>query len=118
MNLWIEKTPKELAKVLKLANVFVINDSEARQLSGEHNLVKGAKKIIKMMPKGRGVPSAAEGTPLLKFFSISSLNRLTISSVSSGALPPIGGRVKIWKVSQPKSAAFFGALKTPPATLT
>ncbi len=64
MNFWIEKAPQELAKVLKLTDIFVINDSEARELSGEHNLMKAARKIIKMMPKGRGVPSATEGTPL------------------------------------------------------
>jgi len=49
MNFWIEKAPKELKKILKLADIFVINDSEARELSKEHNLVKAAKKIIRMM---------------------------------------------------------------------
>jgi len=49
MNLWIEKTPKELAKILKLVDIFVINDSEARELSGEHNLMKAGRKIIGMM---------------------------------------------------------------------
>lgn len=51
MNYWIEKAPKELKKVLKLVNVFVINDSEARELSGEHNLIKGARGIMGMMGK-------------------------------------------------------------------
>jgi sugar/nucleoside kinase (ribokinase family) len=51
MNFWIEKAPKELAKVLKQADIFVINDSEARELSKEHNLMKAAKKIIGMMGK-------------------------------------------------------------------
>jgi sugar/nucleoside kinase (ribokinase family) len=51
MNFWIEKAPKELAKVLKPADIFVINDSEARQLSREHNLVKGAKAIMELMGK-------------------------------------------------------------------
>jgi len=49
MNLWIEKTPKQLAAVLKKINIFVINDSEARELSGHHNLIKGAKVIMEMM---------------------------------------------------------------------
>jgi len=51
MNFWIKKTPKELAKILKLADIFVINDSEARELSKEHNLMKAAGKIIAMMKK-------------------------------------------------------------------
>ncbi len=61
MNLWIEKTPKELAKILKLVDVFVINDSEARELSGEHNLVKAAKKIIAMMDTTSPQPSPQKG---------------------------------------------------------
>jgi sugar/nucleoside kinase (ribokinase family) len=51
MNFWIEKAPKELAKVLNKVNVFVINDSEARELSKEHNLLRAAKKIMKLMGK-------------------------------------------------------------------
>ena len=51
MNLWIEKTPKELAKVLKKIDIFIINDSEARELSGQHNLIKAAKGIMAMMKK-------------------------------------------------------------------
>jgi sugar/nucleoside kinase (ribokinase family) len=62
MNLWIKKTPKELAKILRLVDVFVINDSEARQLSGEHNLVKGAKGIMGMMSPTTP-PSDALGHP-------------------------------------------------------
>jgi len=49
MNYWIEKNPEDLKKVLRQVDVFVINDSEARELSKEHNLVKGAKVILKMM---------------------------------------------------------------------
>jgi len=66
MNLWIEKTPKELAKILKLADIFVINDSEARQLSGEHNLVKTAKKILRMMGTKTADKSARYKTLIIK----------------------------------------------------
>ncbi len=64
MNFWIEKALPDLKAVMKKIDLLVINEGEARQLSGEYNLSKAAKKILKMMPpKGRGVPSAAEGTP-------------------------------------------------------
>ena len=53
MNLWIEIAPKLLAQVLKKINIFIINDSEARQFSGQHNLIKAAKKIMGMMEKIR-----------------------------------------------------------------
>jgi sugar/nucleoside kinase (ribokinase family) len=57
MNYWIENAPKDLEKVLKLVNVFIINDSEARELSGEHNLTKAARKIIGMMKTTSPRPS-------------------------------------------------------------
>jgi sugar/nucleoside kinase (ribokinase family) len=50
MNFWIEGTPAELRKVLKRIDVLIINDSEARQLSGEANLVKAARALKKMGP--------------------------------------------------------------------
>lgn len=49
MNYWIEKTPKELNQVLRLIHALVINDSEARELSQEHNLLKASKKIFQRM---------------------------------------------------------------------
>ncbi len=51
MNYWIEKAPKELKVVLKLVSMLVINDSEARELSDEHNIAKAAKKILSIMKK-------------------------------------------------------------------
>ena len=51
MNYWIEGTPKELQRVLSRVDVLVINDSEARQLSGEGNLVKAARIIQGMGPE-------------------------------------------------------------------
>lgn len=51
MNYWIKNTWDDLQKVLKKVDVITINDSEARQLSGEYSLVKAAKKIEKMGPK-------------------------------------------------------------------
>jgi sugar/nucleoside kinase (ribokinase family) len=50
MNYWIEGTPDELSEVLKRVDVLIINDSEARELSGEANLVKAARAIRSMGP--------------------------------------------------------------------
>src|SRR5437867_3844932 len=50
MNLWIETTPDELRGALKRADILKIDDSEARQLSGEHNLRKAAAVIQAMGP--------------------------------------------------------------------
>jgi len=51
MNFWMDIMMKELKDVLKLVDVLMVNDSEARQLSGEFSLVKAAKKIMAMGPK-------------------------------------------------------------------
>lgn len=51
MNYWIEHKPKELAETLKVMDVLVVNDSEARLLTKEPNLVKSARRIIGMGPK-------------------------------------------------------------------
>ncbi len=51
MNYWITKKNTELQQTLKLLDVLIINDSEARQLTGEHNLIKAAKAVIKLGPK-------------------------------------------------------------------
>ena len=51
MNYWIEGTPKELRQVLARVHVLVINDEEARELSGEPNLVKAARVIRELGPQ-------------------------------------------------------------------
>ena len=51
MNFWIESALDDLKKVLTMIDVLMINDSEARQLSGEFSIVKAAKKILEMGPK-------------------------------------------------------------------
>lgn len=50
MNFWMETSMEDLKKVLLKVDVLLINDSEARQLSGEYSLVKSAKKILQMGP--------------------------------------------------------------------
>ena len=50
MNYWIERTNAELRETLGHVDILVINDSETRQLSSEHNLLRAAKHIFKMGP--------------------------------------------------------------------
>lgn len=51
MNFWIEGTPIELRRVLREVDILLLNDSEARELAQEHNLVRAAKKIRTMGPR-------------------------------------------------------------------
>lgn len=50
MNFWIEGALPDLQKTLKKVNLLSINDGEARMLSGEHNVLKAGKAILKMGP--------------------------------------------------------------------
>ena len=50
MNFWMESALEDLEEVLKHVDVLMVNDSEARQLSGQYSLVKAAKQILKMGP--------------------------------------------------------------------
>lgn len=51
MNFWMDIAMDELKETLKLVDVLIINDEEARQLSKEYSLVKAAKVIRNMGPK-------------------------------------------------------------------
>ena len=51
MNFWMDIMLDELKKTIEMVDILIINDEEARQLSGEYSLVKAAKKIMQMGPK-------------------------------------------------------------------
>jgi len=51
MNYWIKGAPKELAETLKLVNVLLINDTEAKMLAHETNLPRAAQKVLAMGPQ-------------------------------------------------------------------
>lgn len=51
MNFWINGKPNELRRTLERVNMLVINESEARALAGESNIVKAAQAIRAMGPQ-------------------------------------------------------------------
>ncbi|MDB4286242.1 PfkB family carbohydrate kinase [bacterium] len=51
MNFWMDIALDSLHDTLKMIDVLIINDEEARQLSGEYSLVKAARKIKEKGPK-------------------------------------------------------------------
>ncbi|MEO7523543.1 MAG: PfkB family carbohydrate kinase [Ferruginibacter sp.] len=51
MNFWMDIALDDLKAVMKRVDVLLINDAEARQLSGEVSIVKAANKILQMGPK-------------------------------------------------------------------
>lgn len=65
MNYWIERTNSELRETLKHVDILLINDSETRQLSNEHNLLRAAKHIFKMGPSTLVVKRGEYGAMLV-----------------------------------------------------
>lgn len=51
MNFWMDTAMPDLEKVLRKIDVLLVNDAEARQLSGQYSLVSAAKAIMEMGPK-------------------------------------------------------------------
>jgi sugar/nucleoside kinase (ribokinase family) len=51
MNFWMNTAMNDLKIVLRYVDLLLVNDEEARQLSGEYSLVKAAKAILQMGPK-------------------------------------------------------------------
>jgi len=51
MNFWINGTPRELAEMLKLVDVLLINDTEAKMIAQETNLPRAAQKVLAMGPQ-------------------------------------------------------------------
>ncbi len=65
MNYWIERSNAELRETLKHVDILVINDSETRELSNEHNLLRAAKHIFKMGPSTLVVKRGEHGAMMV-----------------------------------------------------
>jgi len=64
MNYWIANTREELLETLKEWDFLLINDSEARQLAGCHNLRRAAQRIFELGPKTLVVKRGEHGAIL------------------------------------------------------
>ncbi len=51
MNYWITSKRESLLRTLKRVDMLFVNDAEARQLAGEHNVVKAARAILSFGPR-------------------------------------------------------------------
>jgi len=65
MNYWIERTNADLRETLKYVDILMINDTETRQLSNEHNLLRAARQIFKMGPSTLVVKRGEYGAMLV-----------------------------------------------------
>lgn len=66
MNYWINSTRDELLETIRDWDFLLINDSEARMLSGEYNLRRAAKKILDMGPNTLVIKRGEHGAMLFR----------------------------------------------------
>ena len=81
MNFWMDHTREALDEVLKMVDTLIINDEEARQLSGEYSLVKAAKKIMEMGPSYLIIKKGEHGALLFHKDQIFSAPALPLEEV-------------------------------------
>jgi sugar/nucleoside kinase (ribokinase family) len=81
MNFWMDIMMDDLLETIKLVDVLTINDSEARQLSGEYSLVKAAAKILTMGPKYLIIKKGEHGALLFHEDQIFSAPALPLADV-------------------------------------
>ncbi len=76
MNFWMDIAMDDLKKTMSMVDVLIINDEEARQLSGEYSLLKASKVIRNMGPKYLIIKKGEHGALLFhgdKLFSAPAL---------------------------------------------
>ena len=81
MNYWIERTPEELRETLKHTDILMINDSETRQLSSEHNLLRAAKHIFRLGPRTLVIKRGEYGALLVHGKSVFSVPAFPLEEV-------------------------------------
>ena len=81
MNFWMEIMLPDLKHTISLVDLLFVNDSEARELTGEYSLVKAAKKIMAMGPKYVVIKKGEHGALLFDANNIFSAAALPLEDV-------------------------------------
>lgn len=81
MNFWISSKPEVLKKVISRVDFFIINEGEARQLTGEVNLVKAARTILALGAKNLIIKRGEYGVLLFSGDSIFAAPAYPLESV-------------------------------------
>ena len=64
MNYWLKNKRRAVLEVAKTVDIFLLNESEARQMSGEANLLKAGRSILRMGPSKVVVKKGEHGVLL------------------------------------------------------
>lgn len=73
MNFWIENRRDELLETISRVDILVLNDSEARQLAGQPNLITAGRELLKLGPSRVVIKKGEHGVIMLSdgtFFSL------------------------------------------------
>lgn len=65
MNLWINETRQDLLKTLALVDGIILNDGEARLLSGESDLIRAGREVLKFGPTFAVIKKGEHGAMLV-----------------------------------------------------
>lgn len=81
MNLWIAQRREQLLETLKYVDIFILNDEEARQLTGERKVDMSAKKILTLGPKRVIIKKGEHGAMTMTSDSYFSVPAYPIESI-------------------------------------
>jgi sugar/nucleoside kinase (ribokinase family) len=81
MNLWIDVARDALLEAIKGVHLVIINDAEARQLTGEPNLIKAARKVLSWGPRALIVKRGEYGAALFTSDSYFAIPAYPLESV-------------------------------------
>ena len=73
MDYWIKSVPEQVKATVSAVDVAIINDAEARQLAGEPNIIRAARKILSWGPRALVVKRGEYGAAMFtkdSFFAI------------------------------------------------
>jgi sugar/nucleoside kinase (ribokinase family) len=81
MNYWITSVPDAVREAISAVDVVIINDAEARQLSGEPNLIKAAREILSWGPRALVVKRGEYGAAMFTESSYFAIPAYPLESV-------------------------------------
>lgn len=115
MDLWINIAKESLIRLLGRVDMLILNDGEARQLTGESNLVKAAKAIMAMGPRYVAIKKGEHGCLLFgsngEFFSCPAYPLEEIHDPTGAGDTFAGGLAGILAQESDSAPVDFGALR-------
>jgi len=122
MNYWIENKRGSLMKLLKDVDIFFLNESETRELTGEASIVKAAKAIRRFGPKTVIIKKGEHGSLLFAGNSIFSTPAYLMESIfdptgagdtfAGGVMGYLASRKSVNKRALRKAVVYGGVMAT------